>query len=96
MNRDERRDLLVLPGPALRPIYTVPPEYPALARQARVQGTVRFELVVSPDGSVTNIHLVSGHPLLVQAAMDAVRQYRFPMSSSEVRTLSDVNFMLGH
>ena len=96
LNRDERRDLLVLPGPALRPIYTVPPEYPALARQARIQGTVRFELVVSLDGSVTNIHLVSGHPLLVQAAMDAVRQYRFPMSSSEVRTLSDVNFMLGH
>jgi protein TonB len=48
------------------------PVYPPLALQAAVQGTVKFEAQIGPDGKVKNLHLVSGHPLLVSAAMSAV------------------------
>lgn len=67
--------------------------YPPLARQARVQGTVRFTVVINPDGTVKSIELVSGHPLLVQPAMDAVRQYKYAPASGEQTTLADVNFV---
>ena len=55
----------------------VDPEYPPLARQARIQGVVRFTVTLGEDGRVVNMTLVSGHPLLVQAAQDAVKQWRY-------------------
>lgn len=58
-------------------IFKVEPEYPALALQARIQGTVRLQAMIGADGTVARIKAISGHPLLVQAAMDAVRQYRY-------------------
>jgi protein TonB len=53
------------------------PEYPAIARQARVQGQVVLEAIIAKDGTVQNLRVVSGHPLLVNAALDAVRQWRY-------------------
>ncbi len=58
-------------------IESPPPKYPPLARQARIQGDVKFSIVINPEGDVTFVTLVSGHPLLVQAAVDAVKQYRY-------------------
>jgi TonB family protein len=75
------------------------PEYPALAKQARIQGTVRFTVVIGKDGTVQNITLVSGHPLLVPPAQDAVRQWVYQPtllngSPVDVITTVDVNFTL--
>jgi protein TonB len=42
--------------------------YPPLAKQARIQGTVRFTAIIGKDGTIQNLQLVSGHPLLVEAA----------------------------
>lgn len=50
------------------------PVYPSLARQARIQGTVKFTAIIGKDGTIQNLTLVSGHPLLVQNAQDAVKQ----------------------
>ncbi|MBI4893596.1 MAG: TonB family protein [Acidobacteria bacterium] len=58
-------------------ITSVEPEYPPLARQARISGVVKFTVVLNPEGGVSNLTLVSGHPLLVPAAMEAVRQYKY-------------------
>ena len=55
----------------------VPPEYPQLARQAKITGTVSLSVVVAKDGTVQNIHVIRGHPALVGAAMEAVRQWIF-------------------
>jgi TonB family protein len=55
----------------------VRPEYPPLAKQARIQGSVRFSLIIATDGTVRNITLLSGHPLLVQPATEAVKQWVF-------------------
>jgi TonB family protein len=80
-------------------ITQVRPTYPPDAKAARVQGTVKFNVVIGPDGAVKNIELVSGHPLLAQAAMDAIRQWVYKPtllngSPVEVITTVDVNFTL--
>lgn len=77
------------------------PDYPALARQARIQGTVRYNATILNDGTVGSITLVSGHPLLVPAATEAVRRYRYrPVFLNgqpvEVLTEIDVSFVLTH
>jgi protein TonB len=55
----------------------VPPIFPKLARQARVTGTVVLEAIVTAEGKVAEIKVVSGHPLLVQAAIDCVKQWEY-------------------
>jgi TonB family protein len=80
-------------------IRKVDPVYPALAKQARIQGTVRFQVVIGTDGAVRSVQLISGHPLLVDAAKDAVRQWVYrPVlltgTPVEVITTIDVNFAL--
>ncbi len=58
-------------------IWKVVPVYPPLARATRTSGTVRLLAVVGTDGSIRSLQVVSGHPLLVQAALEAVRQWRY-------------------
>ena len=58
-------------------IHKVIPVYPPLARQARLSGSVRFTAIIARDGTIQNLTLVSGNPMLVTAAMDAVRQWRY-------------------
>ena len=77
------------------------PVYPPLARQARIQGTVRLEAVISKEGTIENLTVVSGHPLLIQAALDAVKRWRYQPTMLngvpvEVVTTVDVNFTLGN
>ena len=52
-----------------------PPVYPTIARQARISGTVELGVIISPDGHIQEAHVISGHPLLRQAALDAVIQW---------------------
>jgi protein TonB len=77
------------------------PVYPPLARQARIQGTVKLEAVISKEGTIENLTVVSGHPLLIQAALDAVKQWKYKPTMLngvpvEVVTTVDVNFTLGN
>jgi len=58
-------------------VNKVNPAYPPLARQTRVQGTVRLHVIIAKDGSVQQLEVLSGHPLLVQSALDAVRQWKY-------------------
>jgi TonB family protein len=55
----------------------IPPVYPPLARQARIQGTVAVNVIVRKDGTVEVQNVGAGHPLLIQAAVDAVKQWRY-------------------
>ena len=80
-------------------INKVQPTYPPLARQTRISGTVRLHAIISKDGSVQQLEVLSGHPLLVQAALDAVRQWRYRPTllngeAVEVDTTIDVIFSL--
>ncbi len=78
----------------------VAPVYPALARQARIQGDVVVRLTIDEGGVPTDIRLVSGHPLLSPTALDAVKQWRFrPYQMDEKAVEADtqitVRFRLG-
>jgi len=53
------------------------PEYPPLARQTHIEGRVVLHVIISVDGTMKEVTVVSGHPLLVQSALDAVRQWRY-------------------
>jgi protein TonB len=80
-------------------VYRVQPQYPPLARQARVQGIVVLRAVITREGKIANLQVVSGHPLLVQSAMDAVLQWRYRPyylnnEPVEVETQVTVNFTL--
>lgn len=81
-------------SPGFAAIRTVPATYPPLAIQARIQGTIRFQLTVQPDGSIEHIQLISGHPLLVPSATQAVKQFMFPASPGTVQTKVDMNYVL--
>ena len=59
------------------PIHKVEPVYPALARQARVSGTVELLGVLGTDGRIHELKVLRGHPLLINAALEAVRQWIF-------------------
>ncbi len=66
-------------------VRKVTPVYPALAKQARIQGTVRFTAIIGKDGTIQNLQLVSGHPLLVSAAQEAVRQWVYKPTLAQWR-----------
>ena len=76
------------------------PAYPSLARQARIQGTVVLHAIIDKDGKVAQLEIVSGHPLLVQSALDAVKQWRYKATQLngdpvEVDTTIQVTFTMG-
>jgi periplasmic protein TonB len=80
-------------------INRVTPIYPPLARQTRISGTVRLHAIIAKDGTIKQLEVISGHPLLVQAALDAVRQWRYRPTllngePVEVDTTIDVIFSL--
>lgn len=80
-------------------VRKVLPIYPALARSARIQGTVVLQAMISKQGTIENLRLLSGHPLLAPAAIDAVRQWRYRPyilnnEPVEVETQITVNFSL--
>lgn len=58
-------------------VRKVQPNYPPLARQARIQGNVVLTAEISKDGSIENLRLVSGHPMLAPAAIEAVKQWKY-------------------
>jgi len=58
-------------------IKKVTPTYPPLAKQARIQGHVLLQAEISKDGTIQNLQLISGHPMLAPAAIEAVKQWRY-------------------
>lgn len=59
------------------PVFTPDPIYPPLARQARISGEVNIDAVIDTEGSVVEMQVLSGHPLLIPAAMDALRKWKY-------------------
>jgi protein TonB len=85
---------------AAKLINKVPPQYPEVAKSAHVTGTVVLHAVISKNGGIEQLQLVSGPPLLAKAAMDAVGQWRYQPTvlngqPVEVDTTVDVVFSLG-
>ncbi|HKO05010.1 MAG TPA: energy transducer TonB [Candidatus Acidoferrales bacterium] len=80
-------------GDAKRKVRTqIAPAYPELAKRMNVHGKVRLEVTVAADGSVKSVHAVGGHPLLVSASQDAVRNWKFEPGPKETVQVIEVNF----
>ena len=72
----------------------VTPDYPIIAIKMRVEGVVMLKAAVARDGSVENVEVVSGHPLLRNAAADSVKQWEFESSAAKTEEVVAVTFKL--
>jgi TonB family protein len=72
--------------------FPVPPEYPRLAASLNIVGTVTLEAMVRPDGTVKQVRVVGGHPVLAEAAAAAVRKWRFEAGARETTESMKVSF----
>lgn len=82
-------------------VYRVEPPYPIIAKTAGIHGPVELAAIIGRDGRIENLQVLSGHPLLVQAALDAVSKWRYRPyilndQPIEVETRITVNFILAH
>lgn len=78
-------------------VHRVEPVYPVIAARARIQGTVQLRALIAKDGSIENLQVITGHPILQQSALEAVKQWRYKPyilngEPLEVETIVIVNF----
>jgi len=78
---------------ARKVVSKVSPLYPALAREMRISGNVKVEAVVAPNGKVKLVEIKGGHPVLAQAAADAVSKWKWEPGSRESRELVELKFL---
>jgi TonB family protein len=74
----------------------VSPIYPEIARKMGLSGTVRIEVVVAPNGTVKDTKVIGGHPILVSAAVDAVKKWKFEAASGESMRVFEFRFDPGN
>lgn len=70
----------------------VAPGYPELAKRMNVTGRVKIEVVIAPDGHVKSTRVIGGHPLLVQACQDAVKEWKFVAAPEETTQVVEFDF----
>jgi protein TonB len=85
------------PEQATKILYSVPPVYPEEARRNRISGEVKLHVLLARDGTVEDIEVLSGHAQLQDAALEAVRQWRYRRTlvrsrPVEVDTVVEINF----
>ena len=75
-----------------KPKTKVAPVYPDVARRMGVTGTVKLSVVVAPNGTVKSSKVIGGHPVLVNAAMDAMKQWKFESAPTESSGIVEFKF----
>lgn len=70
----------------------VNPAYPALAKRMSITGTVKVEVVVAANGSVKSTKVIGGHPLLIEPAIDAVKQWKYEPAAAETTSMVVFHF----
>jgi TonB family protein len=70
----------------------VAPSYPELAKRMSVTGKVKIEVIIAPDGHVKSTKAIGGHPLLVQACQDAVKEWKFLPAPEESTQIVEFEF----
>lgn len=74
----------------------VEPVYPDIARKMKLNGIVRIQVVVSPNGNVKETKVIGGHPILVTAAVDAVKKWKFDPAGAETTGILEIKFDPGN
>jgi TonB family protein len=79
-------------APVRKIVTRVMPQYPSIARTMRIQGTVRVDVLVEPNGKVKSFEVKGGHPLLVQSAEDALREWKWEATPHESHEIIELKF----
>jgi TonB family protein len=79
-------------APVRKIVTRVMPQYPSIARTMRIQGTVRLDVLVEPSGKVKSFEVKGGHPLLVQSAEDALREWKWEAAPHESHEIIELKF----
>jgi TonB family protein len=91
----------LVPGISSKPAYAqdnrkvkvrVEPEYPELAKRNNIHGTARVQLVIAPEGNVKDVRILGGSPVLAQAAVDAVKKWKYEPAAAETITIVKFEF----
>lgn len=77
-------------------VKTAPPVYPAIAAKMRIEGSVKLDATIDPDGTVSDVKVVSGHTLLTGAAVDAVKKWKYEPADAKSTQAVTVDFALAH
>lgn len=75
-----------------RPVVNPRPEYPEIAKQLKISGSVKVELVIAADGTIKNMKILGGHPVLVEAVQKALKQWKYAPSATESTMQLDFKF----
>ncbi len=70
----------------------VTPEYPELMRKMRMGGVVKVRVIIAPDGRVKEAQALGGHPMLITAATDAIKQWKFEPAEEQTTTIIELKF----
>jgi TonB family protein len=82
-----------LPGQETRKLISNPaPVYPETARRFRLTGVVKMQVVIAPNGQITETKVIGGHPLLVKAAEDTLKNWKYAPANAETTALLEFNF----
>jgi TonB family protein len=81
-----------IPAAGRKVAVKVVPQYPSLARSLKIEGIVRADVLVAPNGKVTSVEVKGGHPLLAQAAQEALRQWKWEAASHETHETIELRF----
>jgi len=93
--------LALIPGYAMaqqssesvrKTLTRVAPQYPSLARSMNIRGSVRAVALVAPNGTVKSVEVKGGHPVLAEAAQNAVRRWKFEPASHETSEFVEIQF----
>jgi len=75
-----------------KPKFSIQPAYPELARKNNIQGTARLQVLIATDGSIKDIKVLGGSPVLVQASVDAVKKWKYEAASAESTVILKFDF----
>ena len=76
-----------------RPVKRVDPIYPELARRMKIQGVVKIAVTVAPNGAVKGTKVLGGHPLLVEASLEAVKKWHYAPGPEETTETAVISFV---
>jgi TonB family protein len=75
-------------------VSRIAPQYPTMARSLNIQGSVKAEVLVAPNGTAKSIEIKGGHPLLAQSAQDALREWKWEPAPRETHETVELKFSL--
>ena len=77
---------------ARKVLVRVPPEYPSLLQSKKIGGLVKVRVVISPSGAVRSTELVGGNPILAEAAMTAIKKWKYERAVADTGTIVELRF----